>query len=137
MSRDCSLRAGRPATDSARAHSALNRRSWLWGRSVCGCCCFELAINWRCGNCHCDFVVASAAAKINEIRVVRVVKNAQKVSFAEALAVASEKLAGFGPNGRGGRCCICFRNCGGCALHEIEGFVASETKTGCADSRIA
>jgi hypothetical protein len=76
------LSAHRPTTDSSRAHSALKRSDRLRRRSVCRCGCFELVIDGRRLDGDRDFVIAAASAKINEIRVVRIMKNAQEIPFA-------------------------------------------------------
>jgi hypothetical protein len=48
----------------------------------------------RClGSGRRDFVVRAAATQIDEIRVVRVLKDSEKIPFAQTFAVSSENLS--------------------------------------------
>jgi hypothetical protein len=100
MSGDAAFRPGWPASDSTRSHPTHDWSSGLWCRCICSCRGLELAIDRSCCDCNSNFVIASASAQVNEIRIVRIVKNAQEVSLTEAFAVAAEKL----PSLRANRC---------------------------------
>ena len=69
-----------------------------------------------------DLVISATTAQVDDVGIVRVLKDAQEIPFAQALAVASEKLAGGGANltrARGSSLAYG-------ATNEIEGFFARE-----------
>ena len=122
--------AGRAPSDSTRAHAALNGSNWSCNRCVGRRGCLELAIDRRGSDCNRNFVIAATTAKVDQVGVVRIMKNAQEVSLAQTLTVATKKLAGFAANDTGRSGGIAFRNCTNRAFHKRERFIASETQSG-------
>ena len=129
MRRHFAFAAHRAAPDSTRSHSALQRSNRLWSRSVRCRGCLELAIDGSCCNGSCNFVIASATAQVDDISVVRIVKDSKEISLAEAFAVASEKIARSSSHGGCGSRGLAFDERCDCSLYEIERLVARETNS--------
>ena len=112
---------GAAATVTHACRCRWSRRcDWLWRLG------FSELLGNRCTRRgRCDFVIIPAPTEIDDVRVVRVLKNAQKVSFAEALAVASEELARSGAN-LTRACRSAIRRFNGSA-NQVERILASES----------
>ena len=91
-------RSHRPATTTASGWRATRPHSG-WG-GWCGGSCelrrlrFGKLLRHRCSlGCRGYIVIFATAAQVDDVVVVSILKNAQKVSFAQAFTVASEELA--------------------------------------------
>ena len=87
------LRAHRSATDATRTHAAHDRHDWFRCRSIRCRRRLELTLDRRCSGSGSDFVIASALAQVDHIRIVRIVENANEVALAETFAVTAEDRA--------------------------------------------
>lgn len=130
MSRRCSLRTHRSAPSSTSAHSAWSHNNRLRCWSIRSCSVFELTLDSWCRDRCGDFIVTTTTTQVDNICIMRVVKNSQEVSLAETLAVTTEKIAGSAANLRSSDRTVSARNRTDSAANEIECLIAREPNTG-------
>ena len=121
------LGSHRASTCASRAHSTGCHHNGLWSRRVCRCRSFELDLDSGRGHRSGDFIVSTATTEINNIGVVRVVQDPQKVALVQAFAIAAEEIARRAANLQGGDCGVPTGYRRNCAPDQVERFVSRES----------